>query len=52
VGWVERLRNPSRCCNDMMGIAALYPSYGLQLTPQISIEGGVGFTQMQSSNFR
>jgi hypothetical protein len=25
---------------------------GLQLTPQISIEGSVGFTQMQSSGFR
>jgi hypothetical protein len=32
VGWVERQRNPSivRLWRDMMGFAALYPSYTLR----------------------
>jgi hypothetical protein len=37
--------------NDVTAVTAR-AGVGLQLTPQISIEGSVGFTQMQNSNFR
>jgi hypothetical protein len=37
--------------NDLTAVTAR-AGVGLQLTPQISIEGSVGFTQMQNSNFR
>ena len=37
--------------NDLTAVT-VSAGVGLQLTPQISIEGSVGFTQMQNSNFR
>ena len=37
--------------NDAVAMTAK-AGVGLQLTPQISIEGSVGFTQIQGSNFR
>ena len=37
--------------NDLTAVTASVGA-GLQLTPQISIEGSIGFTQMQNSNFR
>jgi hypothetical protein len=37
--------------NDLTAVTASVGA-GLQLTPNISIEGSIGFTQMQNSNFR
>lgn len=37
--------------NDATALTAT-AGIGIQITPQISIEGSVGFTQMQGSNFR
>ena len=38
--------------NDAVAVTATCRVLGVQITPQISIEGSVGFTQMQGSNFR
>jgi hypothetical protein len=37
--------------NDLTAVTASVGA-GLQLTPNITIEGSIGFTQMQNSNFR